>query len=185
MLSVDVLTPSCMIAASCPRSCTNNTINWILELISLTFSRRENKGNHYRQGGLNYGKIWWTFVLNFSKNYEWFEKLKKNSRLRLFFFFFFVFLFRSFFLFFSSAWLGVYKLTETPFLLFWYITCKNKPIQLALCRFNKRYQFERQIEGFLSHTRQSCLHKHQTCPEKNREQRGLKYINHSCMTFVS
>lgn len=54
-----------------------------------------------------------------------------------------------------------------------------------MCRFNKRYQFERQNEGFVLHTRQSYLHKYQTCPEKKREQGGLKSVNHSCMTFVS
>lgn len=32
-------------------------------------SRNENKGKNYREGGLDYYKIWWTFPLNFSKNF--------------------------------------------------------------------------------------------------------------------
>ena len=43
MISVDVFTPSCMIAASCPRRCTNNTINRILGLISLILTIHEEK----------------------------------------------------------------------------------------------------------------------------------------------
>lgn len=45
-------------------------------------SWRERKGNLYQKVGLDVifylfylKKNWWTFALNFSKNYEWFEKL--------------------------------------------------------------------------------------------------------------
>ena len=52
----------------------------ILLLKFINNSWRENKGNHYRERGLdvwfyNYHKIQWTFALIFSKNCQCFEKL--------------------------------------------------------------------------------------------------------------